>query len=156
LNNPERATLTEIGKRLGRKMPAEVACVAKPDDDSGLYWELVANKFDGSQHRQYSGRPTVPLEVEALVVRMTRENTGGYDRIIGAIANLDHHLSDQTVGNILSPLRDCPAAQRSRTTSWKDFISAHKCVLAGADFFTAEVLTLRGQPFMRAESDDSS
>ena len=31
LSNPERATLAEIGKRLGRKMLAEVACVAKPD-----------------------------------------------------------------------------------------------------------------------------
>jgi hypothetical protein len=37
-----------------------------------------------------------------------------------------------------------PAPKRSRTTSWKDFISAHKDVLAGTDFFTVEVLTLRG------------
>ena len=34
-------------------------------------------------------------------------------------------------------------SKRSRTTSWKDFISAHKDVLAGADFFTVEVLTVR-------------
>jgi hypothetical protein len=33
---------------------------------------------------------------------MVRENTGwGYDRIVGAMGNLGHHLSDQTVGNIL-------------------------------------------------------
>jgi hypothetical protein len=31
LSNPERATLAEIGKRLGRKALREVACVAKPD-----------------------------------------------------------------------------------------------------------------------------
>jgi hypothetical protein len=30
LSNPERATLAEIGKRLGRKALREVACVAKP------------------------------------------------------------------------------------------------------------------------------
>ena len=29
LSNPERATLAEIGKRLGRKALREVACVAK-------------------------------------------------------------------------------------------------------------------------------
>jgi hypothetical protein len=40
--------------------------------------------------------------VEALVVRMARENAGwGYDRIVGALTNLSHHLSGRTVGNIL-------------------------------------------------------
>jgi transposase InsO family protein len=76
---------------------------------------------------------------------MARENSGwGYDRIVGALANLGHHLSDQSVGNILRRNGIAPAPKRSRTTSWKDFISAHKDVLAGADFFTVEVLTLRG------------
>ena len=32
LSNAERSTLAEIGKRLGRKCLAEVACVAKPED----------------------------------------------------------------------------------------------------------------------------
>jgi hypothetical protein len=31
LSDPERATLAEIGKRLGRKALEQVACVAKPD-----------------------------------------------------------------------------------------------------------------------------
>jgi putative transposase len=53
-------------------------------------------------------------------------------------------LSDQTVGNILRRHGIAPAPQRSRTTSWKDFLSAHKDVLAGTDFFTVELLTLRG------------
>jgi putative transposase len=145
LSNPERATLAEIGKRLGRKVLGEVACVARPDTILAWYRRLVAKKFDGSKHRQYPGRPTVPPEAEALVVRMARENTGwGYNRIVGAMGNLGHHLSDQTVGNILRRHGIAPAPRRSRITSWKDFISAHKDVLAGADFFTVEVLTLRG------------
>lgn len=58
----------------------------------------MAQKFDGSKHRQYPGRPPVSSELEALVVRMARENSGwGYDRIVGALANLGHQLSDQTV-----------------------------------------------------------
>ena len=102
LSNPERATLAEIGKRVGRKVLAEVACVAKPDTIVAWYRKLVANKFDGSKRRQYPGRPTVLPEMEALVVKMAQESTGwGYDRIVGALANLGHRLSDQTVGNIL-------------------------------------------------------
>jgi putative transposase len=145
LSNPERATLAEIGKRLGRKALRAVACVAKPDTILAWYRRLVAEKFDGSKQRQYPGRPTVPPEVEALVVRMARENTGwGYDRIVGALTNLGHQLSGQTVGNILRRQGIAPAPKRSRTTSWKDFISAHMDVLMGADFFTVEVLSWRG------------
>src|SRR6202521_116674 len=145
LSDPERTTLAEIGKRLGRKALREVARVAKPDTILAWYRRLVAEKFDGSKHRQYPGRPRIQPELEALVVRMARENSGwGYDRIVGALANLGHRLSDQTVGNILRRHGIGPAPQRSRTTSWKDFIAAHMNVLAGANFFTVEVLTWRG------------
>jgi hypothetical protein len=135
LNDPERATLAEIGRRGGRNALREVACVAKPDTILAWYRRLVAKKFDGSRHRQYPGRPTVPPDVEALVVRIARENIGwGYDRIVGALANLGHRLSDQTVGNILRRHGMALAPKRSQTTSWKDFIAAHMNVLAGADF----------------------
>jgi putative transposase len=145
LSNPERATLAEIGKRLGRKALREVACVAKPDTILAWYRRLVAQKFDGSKHRQYPGRPPVSSAVEALVIRMARENSGwGYDRIVGALANLGHQVSDQTVGNILRRHGIAPAPKRSQITSWKDFLAAHMNVLAGCDFFTVEVLTWRG------------
>ena len=145
LSDPERSTLAEIGKRLGRKYLAEVACVAKPETILAWYRRLIARKFDGSKHRCYPGRPRVVPNVEALIVRMAQENTGwGYDRIAGALANLGHHVSDQTIGNVLKRHGIAPAPKRSQVTSWKDFIAAHLAVLAGADFFTVEVLTWRG------------
>src|SRR3954451_22355276 len=55
LSNPERETLAEIGKRLGRKALARVACVAKPDTIFAWYRKLVAQRFDGSKHRSYPG-----------------------------------------------------------------------------------------------------
>src|SRR5688500_4636666 len=61
-----------------------------------------------------------------------------------ALANLGHHISDQTVGNVLKSHGIAPAPKRSQKTTWKDFISAHMAVLAGTDFFTVEVLTWRG------------
>ena len=102
LSDPERATLSEIGKRLGRKALEQIACVAKPDTILGWYRKLVAQKSDGSKKRTYPGRPRVSREVEELIVRFAKENSGwGYDRIVGALANLGHCVSDQTVGNIL-------------------------------------------------------
>jgi hypothetical protein len=76
---------------------------------------------------------------------MARENSGwGYDRIVGALANLGHQCSDQTVKNILRRHGIAPAPKRSQVTSWKDFLAAHMNVLAGCDFFTVEVLSWRG------------
>jgi putative transposase len=112
LSDPERATLAEIGKRLGRKALREVACIAKPDTILAWYRKLIARKFDGSRQCAYPGRPKVQPELEALVVRMARENSGwGYNRIVGALTNLGHRLSDQTVGNILRRHGIAPASE---------------------------------------------
>src|ERR1019366_8931834 len=87
----------------------------------------------------------IDREVEELIVRMAEENRSwGYDRIVGALANLGHEVSDQTVGNVLRRHGVRPAPARKQTTTWAAFIRAHLAVLAGTDFFTVEVLTLRG------------
>jgi hypothetical protein len=60
---------------------------------------------------------------------MARENKGwGYDRIAGALANLGHQVSDQTIGNVLKRNGIAPAPKRSQSTTWRDFISAHMAV----------------------------
>ena len=145
LSDPERSTLAEIGKRLGRAALQQVACVAKPDTILAWYRRLIAHKFDGTKYRLSPGRPPIAPDVEALIISFARENCGwGYDRIVGALANLGHSVSDQSVGNILRRYGIAPAPKRSQKTTWKDFIAAHMAVLAGTDFFTVEVLTWRG------------
>src|SRR5260370_1598012 len=147
LSDPERSTLAEIGKRLGRATLEQVACVAKPDTVLAWYRRLIARKFDGSKLRTSPGRPRIAPELEALIVRFARENSGwGYDRIVGALANLGHAVSDQTVGNILRRYRIQPAPKRSQNTTWKDFIASHMSVLAGTAFFTVAALTSPGLP----------
>ena len=66
--------------------------------------------------------------------------------MVGALANLGHVVSDQTVGNLLrrSGIRRAP--KRSQHTTWQDFIASHLAVLTGTDFFTVEGLTWRGLP----------
>src|SRR5262245_38029149 len=145
LSDAERATLGEIGHRLGRKVLAEVATVARPDTILGWYRKLVARKFDGSKARRGPGRPRIRREVEQLIVRMAEENRSwGYDRIAGALTNLGYKVCDQTIGNVLRRHGLPPAPQRKRTTTWPAFIRTHLARLAGADLFTAEVLTLPG------------
>jgi transposase len=146
LSEEEKATLAEIAHRLGRKALEEVAGAAQPDTILGWYRKLIAKKFDGSRFRQRVGRPRIAEEIERLVVRMAKENPSwGYDRIVGALANLGHRLSDQTVGNVLRRHGLSPAPKRKQTVSWKDFIRSHREVLVGMDFFTAEVLTFQAR-----------
>jgi putative transposase len=145
LSNAERAKLGEIGHRLGRNLLAEVATVAKPDTILAWYRKLVARKFDGWKGRRGPGRPRIKRELEQLIVRMAGENRDwGYDRIVGALANLGYEISDQTIGNVLRRHGLPPAPERKRSTTWPAFIRTHLALLAGTDFFTAEVLTLRG------------
>src|SRR5262249_52414979 len=123
LSDSERRTLAEMGKRLGRKLFSDVAWVPKPETILGWYRRLIARKFDGSKHRSYPGRPRISPEFEALIVRMAQENgSWGYDRIAGALANLGHHVSDQTVGNVLRRHGIPTAPKRSQSTTWKDFM----------------------------------
>ncbi|HJN93899.1 MAG TPA: hypothetical protein QGF05_14410, partial [Dehalococcoidia bacterium] len=78
-------------------------------------------------------------------IRFANENRDwGYDRIVGALANVGHTLSDQTVGNILKRHGIPPAPERKKTTTWTEFIRSHRDVLAATDFFTAEVWTTSG------------
>src|SRR6266496_875909 len=145
LSDGERKTLAEIGQKLGKKALEEVAKIVKPDTILGWHRKLVAQKCDGSQQRKAPGRPTIDPELETLIVRMAQDNRSwGYDRIVGALANLGYIVSDQTVGNILKRHGIPPAPERKTTTTWKEFIRTHLDVLVATDFFTAEVWTLGG------------
>jgi Integrase core domain len=145
LSDVERTKLGEIGHRLGRKALGEVTATALPDTILAWYRRLIARKFDGSQARRAPGRPRIDGEVEQLIVRMADENRSwGDDRIVGALTNLGHEISDQMVGNVLRRHGLPSAPARKHTTTWAAFIRVHLAVLAGADFFTVEVLTLRG------------
>jgi hypothetical protein len=145
LNDGERKTLAELGKQLGRQALAEVATIVKPETILAWHRTLVAKKFDGSRQCKTPGRPPVDAELEALVVRLARENRSwGYDRIVGALANLGYTVSDQTVGNILKRHGVAPAPERKTTTTWQEFIRTHMDVLVATDFFTAEVWTTAG------------
>ena len=60
------------------------------------------------------------------------------------MANLGYKVCDPTVGNVLQRHGLPPSPERERTTTGSAFIRIHLALLAGTDFFTAEVLTLHG------------
>ena len=63
---------------------------------------------------------------------------------VGALRNLGHNISDQTVGNFLERNGIPPAPRRKPAIPWAEFIKMHEDVLTACDFFTAEVFTPAG------------
>jgi len=76
LTDPERMSLAEIGKRLGRRALEEVAQIVRPETILGWHRKLIARKFDGSKSRSSAGRATRGQAIEDLVLRFARENRG--------------------------------------------------------------------------------
>src|SRR5215471_18351830 len=143
LTDAERQTLAAIGKKLGQQALEEVATIVKPDTILAWHRKLVAQKFDGSEQRKAVGRPRVDKEIEDLVVQMAKENRGwGYDRIVGALAELGYDISDQSVGNILKRRGLPTAPDRKKTTTWKEFVRTHMEVLWATDFFSTQLSSL--------------
>ncbi len=55
-----------------------------------------------------------------------------------------YEVSDQTVGNVLKRHGIPRAPKRKGGMGWKEFLKTQAAVTAACDFFTVEVLTLRG------------
>jgi putative transposase len=140
----QRRCLSERAKVLGSKTLREAGTLVSPETLLRWYRTLIARKYDGSPCRK-TGRPFKPRNIRDLVLRMARENPGwGYTRIQGALWNLGHQIGRSTVQRILEEHGLAPAPERGRRTSWASFIRTHLSVLAAADFFAVEVLTMRG------------
>src|SRR6266850_1721448 len=144
LNDDQRRRLAARAKGLGRKLLAEVATIVTPETLLAWHRKLIAQKYDGSD-KCGPGRPRTAGEIEVLVVGMAEENRDwGYRRIQGALFNLGHELARSTIAEILKRHGIEPAPERSRKTTWKEFLSRHWELIVAADFFTVEVWTRRG------------
>jgi putative transposase len=136
--------LAAKAKGLGRKLLAEVASIVTPEILLAWHRKLIAQKYDGSQNRR-PGRPPTGGEIEMLVVRLAEENREwGYRRIQGALSHLGDELARSTIAAILEQHGLEPTPERSRKTTWKEFLTRHWELIAAADFFTVEVWTRRG------------
>src|SRR5207248_7321402 len=119
----QRRRLAARAKKIGRKLLNEVATIVTPETLLAWHRRLIAKKYDGSANHR-AGRPRTAAEIAALVIRMARENRSwGYRRIQGALSNLGHLLAFKTIANILKDHGIEPAPDRSRKTTWKEFLS---------------------------------
>jgi HTH-like domain len=144
LTDNQRCRLAVKAKRPSRKVLAQVATIVTPETLLAWHRKLIAMKYDGSKYRS-PGRPPTAADISALVVRMAEENRGwGYRRIQGALSNLGHIVARTTIANILKRHGIEPVPERSRKTTWKEFLTRHWDQIVATDFFTMEVWTCSG------------
>ena len=141
LTDDQRRRLAAKGKSLGRRLLDKVATIVTPDTLLRWHRQLIAAKWTHVSKRV--GRPGIMKEIRALIVRIATENSSwGYCRIQGERKKLGHRVARSTIAKVLKDNGMAPSPDRP--TSWRTFLRAHADVIAGADFFTAEVWTARG------------
>src|SRR6202007_2129791 len=82
------------------------------------------------------GRRPIDATLEALIVRMARENTRwGYARIHGELGKLGQTVGRSTIRAVLRRHDVPPVPRRGQGGgSWRDFLARHKDQVLACDF----------------------
>jgi len=143
-SDDQRRNLAVKAEAVGRKTLQKFSSMVTPDTLLRWYRQLIARKYDGSANRG-PGRPPKSNDIRELIVQMAGENVSwGYTRISGAMKNLGYDVGRTTIRRIMLESGLDPAPQCKKGMSWKDFLKTHWEQMTAADFFTIEVMTLRG------------
>ena len=129
---------------IGRNTQLKLTTIVTPDTVLRWHRELVARKFDWSDKLK-PGRPRIRQGIVDAIIRFAKDNPfRGYVRIKGALKNLNYHIADSTVANVLKEHGIESAPDRQRTNSWSTFLKAHWDSIFAMDFTTVEVWTRDG------------
>ena len=140
--------------RAGDRLILAALCRAVPRAEWGrfpvrpetlLRWHraLARRKWAAFGRRRGPGRPPIAAELQALVLRLARENPRwGYQRIQGELLKLDLKISATAIRAVLRRHRVPPAPRRAGL-EWPAFLRAHAEGLLACDFFSVESVRLQ-------------
>ncbi len=144
---PRRAPVRPVDRAilaaLARALPRSAWSSLSVSPATLLRWhrQLVRRRWTYPQRTR--GRPPLDRRVQALVVRLARENPSwGYRRIVGELQGLGVSVSATSVRTILTRHGLPPAPQRNEHT-WRDFLRQHAATTLACDFFTVETAWLK-------------
>ncbi len=134
-----RTTGSSARNRLG-----EIVLIFKPETLLKWHRDLVRRKWTITRC-QRGGRPTIATGLEALILRLARENpTWGYGKLEGELGKLGYDVGRTTVKAVLKRKRVPPAPERAkRGSSWRTFLGHYGDHIVACDFFTVETAWLK-------------
>jgi putative transposase len=114
-------TLTEMQikewPRTGQQSFKNSLMLFKPVTAPKWHRELVKRKWT-FQRRSKAGRPRVNEELEALIVRLAKENAGlGYEKLQGELEKLGYDVGISTVRDVLKRHHICPRQSGTERTA---------------------------------------
>lgn len=139
-----RSRFARAGAAVGWKRLGDLLTVAKARTVQRWHQLLRKGRLDG--RRRGPGRPRIQAAIEALIVRLAKENPlWGQKRIAGMLALLCLAVSPRTIAAVLGRQGMKPAPERSADSTWRRFITDHLDVAVATDFFTVDVWTWLGR-----------
>jgi transposase InsO family protein len=150
LRRADRVFLAALAHRLSTlaratRQPWHASCLlVSPATILRWHRELVHRTWTFRGHRPVA-RPPLAVELQALILRLARENPRwGYKRIQGELAKLGHRVGRSTSRDTLKRAGLPPAPQRSRRgISWRTCCRHYQQQVLACDFFTIETALLR-------------
>ncbi len=140
----EKRRLLRFGKKLGQQLKELISIVTY---QSFLRWVREAEAAHAAKKatpKRKPGRPRTPDDIRELVLRLAKENSWGYTRILGELRKLGiKSISRQTVKVILKENDIDPGPKRGKGT-WDEFLKIHADTLWQCDFVSKPMWTVKG------------
>jgi putative transposase len=141
LTPPDRAFLAALPHRLPRARLRQLHLIVSPDTVLRWHRDLLRRHHAKQSRPKRPGRPPTHRGIQALVLRLVRENPSwGYRHIHGELAVLGIKVAPSTVWEILQHNGIKPAPRRDHQT-WAGFLRSQAHAILAADFFETRTLT---------------
>ncbi|GAA1908420.1 hypothetical protein GCM10009753_44570 [Streptantibioticus ferralitis] len=137
----DRAVLAGLLHHLPMDKLRHLLLLVRPDTILRWHRDLLKRRHAATCVPKHRGRPPTVRSIQALVLRLARENSSwGYRRIHGELAALGIKVAASTVWEILREHGIRPTPERKGTT-WADFLRSQADALLACDLFKARTLT---------------
>jgi putative transposase len=141
LTPADRAILAALLHRIPGPRLRRLHLIVSPDTILRWHRDLMRRRHATASRRKHPGRPPTRRAIQALILRLARENSSwGYRRIHGELATLGIKIAPSTVWEILKTHGIQPAPERNRQT-WAAFLHSQAHAFLACDFFTTTTLS---------------
>jgi len=140
LTHREKNRLVRFAKNLGSAL-SELATIVHPSTIRRWIREASGKVANA---RKNVGRPRTAEQLEKLILKLAKDNSWGYTRILGELKKLGiESVTRNTVKNILKRNGYETGPNRGPGT-WDEFLKRHAKTLWQCDFYSKKVLTTTG------------